>query len=158
MKDDELRTKLRGIPDLATAMAKGSAITEELKSIYKIPGIEHKDHQDAQALTFHSVPIKNMRASTPFEIDQIPSKPIDEILSKTDVDILDKPLIEFGNKNGYPVIFVVEAVPSQVPKNYQDGYKFKSDLKITCFKSFELHTAAKYAQKVLGTLGVFDPK
>ena len=158
MTNDETKTKILGIPSSALSIAQDLAMIEEIKYMQSTPNAKHKDSSDAKALTaFYSTP-KNIHVSIPFKTDPLPSKPITEILSTKAAEILNKPLIEFGSRNGYPVIFVVETITSQTPKDFFHEFTTESNIKLTCFKSHEMHEAAKYAQKVLGTLGIFDPR
>ena len=65
--------------------------------------------------------------------------------------VIDEKAIAFGNKHGFPVIFVMcHALETNGSKTEAKGsFKF--------FKGNQMHEAADFAQKNLGTLGVFDP-
>lgn len=86
-------------------------------------------------------------------------KSITETLEERYKKDLDKMLMEFGKQNGFPVFFVISTKffdPPQKDPIHDATITSQTDVK--CFKSNEKLAAANYAQKVLGTLGIFHPQ
>lgn len=96
----------------------------------------------------------------PFNYDMSkPDKSITETLEERYKKDLDKMLMEFGKQNGFPVFFVISTKffdPPQKDPIHDTIVTSQTDVK--CFKSNEKLAAVNYAQKVLGTLGIFHPQ
>ena len=141
-----------------------SDIIDELKSLPK--GCPHDDEQDAAALAIP--PMAGIIGATaaisnPKPKDahvQIPRKPdvfrptksMLDILSEQIGSDLNKRLTEFGDKNGFPVMFVFY----QTVKNEDGVSKATCDIKM--FKFDEKQDARLFALKHTGEFGIFDPR
>ena len=103
---------------------------------------------------------ENIHVDIPFNYDMSkPDKSITEVFEERYKKDLDKMLMEFGKQTGFPVFFVISTKffdPPQKDPIHDAIITSQTDVK--CFKSNEKLTAANYAQKVLGTLGIFHPQ
>lgn len=81
-----------------------------------------------------------------------PTKSMLDILSERIGSDINKRLTEFGDKNGFPVVFVFY----QTVKN-EDGVS-KATCDIEMFKSDEKQYARLFALKHAGEFGIFDPR
>ena len=109
-----------------------SDMIAQLESLPK--GKHHEDSQDTAALAFK------------------PTKSMLDILSERIGSDLNKRLAEYGDKNGYPVVFVFY----QTIKNENGVSKATCDIKM--FKSDEKQDARLFALEHAGEFGIFDPR
>lgn len=137
---------------------------DELKIL---PKSHHDDAQDAAALaTSPTAGIlgavaailqpelkEKQRIETPREPDIFkPTKSMLDILSEQIDSDLNKRLTEFGETNGFPVVFVFY----QTLKNENGISKASCDIKM--YKSDEKQDARLFALKHAGEFGIFDPR
>ena len=108
----------------------------------------------------HQETKENIHVDIPLNQDAPePSQSIKEIFTEKFKKELDKTLMEFGKQNGFPVFFVISVKtfsPPQINPINKSITTSQTDVKF--FKSSEKLAAANYAQKVLGTLGIFHPQ
>ena len=103
---------------------------------------------------------ENIHVDIPFNYDMSkPDKPITEIFTERYKKDLDKMLMEFGKQNGFPVFFVISTKFLDPPQKdpIHDAF-ITSQTDVKCFKNNEKLAAVNYAQKVMGTLGIFHPQ
>lgn len=103
---------------------------------------------------------ENIHVDIPFNYDMSkPDKSITEVFESRYKEDLDKMLMEFGKQNGFPVFFVISTKFFDPPqkKTIHDAI-ITSQTEVKCFKNNEKLAAVNYAQKVLGTLGIFHPQ
>lgn len=141
-----------------------AAFLEELKSL---PKSSHNDSQDVAALA--SPPTagilgaaavllnpklkEKVHIDIPREPDIFkPTKSMLDILSEQIDSDLNKLLTEFGEKNGFPVVFVFY----QTTKN-ENGVR-KSTCDIQMFKYEDKTYAQLFAMRNCGEFGIFDPR
>jgi hypothetical protein len=139
-----------------------SDIINELKSLPK--GCTHNDQQDAYALAptagilgaaaaILNPKLKDVHVEIPREQDIFkPTESMLDILSEQIDSDLNKRLTEFGETNGFPVMFVFY----QTVKN-EDGVS-KATCDIQMFKSDEKQDARLFALRHTGEFGIFDPR
>ena len=143
-----------------------SDMIAELKSLPKCK--HHEDSQDAAALAmdgqavFHpdspfvSIEARshvNTMPETPRDPDIFkPTKSMLDILSEQIDSDLNKRLTEFGETNGFPVVFVFY----QTLKNENGISKATCDIKM--YKSDEKQDARLFALKHAGEFGIFAPR
>lgn len=142
-----------------------SDMIAQLKSLPK--GKHHEDSQDAAALappptagilgavaaSLQPELKEKPHVDIPREPDIFkPTKSMLDILSEQIDSDLNKRLTEFGDKNGFPVVFVFH----QTLKN-ENGVS-KSTCEIKMFKSDEKQDARLFALKHAGEFGIFDPR
>lgn len=103
---------------------------------------------------------ENIHVDIPFNYDTSkPDKLITEIFTERYKKDLDKMLMEFGKQNRFPVFFVISTKTFNPPKKDPIHETIiTSQIEVKCFKSNEKLAAVNYAQKVLGTLGIFHPQ
>lgn len=103
---------------------------------------------------------ENIHVDIPFNYNTSkPDKSITEALEERYKKDLDKMLMEFGKQNGFPVFFVISTKFFDPPqKDTIHDAIITSQTDVKCFKSNEKLAAVNYAQKVLGTLGIFHPQ
>lgn len=151
--------EINPLPDQKT-----ERIIEDLKSMPRAP---HDDAQDATAFSIPSTAgilgaaavLLNTKLKEKAHVD-IPREPdifkptksmLDILSERIDSD-LNKRLTEFGDKNGFPVVFVFY----QTLKNENGVSKATCDIKM--FKSDEKQDARLFALKHAGEFGIFDPR
>lgn len=139
-------------------------IIDELKSL---PNVPHDDGQDA--LAFSILPTAGIIGAAavllnpeltekpnleiPREPDIFkPTKSMLDILSERIDSDLNKRLTEFGEINGFPVVFVFY----QTIKNENGVSKATCDIKM--YKKSGMREAADFAIRNAGELGIFDPR
>lgn len=142
-----------------------SDMIAELESLPK--GEHHEDSQDAAALAppptagilgavaacLHHELKEKPHAEIQREPDIFkPTKSMLDILSERIDSDLNKRLTEFGETNGFPVVFVFY----QTLKNENGVSKATCDIKM--FKSDEKQDARLFALKHAGESGIFDPR
>lgn len=140
-----------------------SNIIDELKSLPK--GCPHDDEQDAAALApaagiLGSAAVllnpelkEKPHVEIPHEPDIFkPTKSMLDILSERIDSNLNKRLTEFGETNGFPVVFVFY----QTLKNENGVSKATCDIKM--YKSDEKQDARLFALEHAGEFGIFDPR
>ena len=135
---------------------------EQLRSL---PSAPHDDKQDAAALappptagilgavaaSLHPGLKEKPHVEIPREPDIFkPTKSMLDFLSERIGSDLNKRLTEFGDKNGYPVVFVFY----QTTKNENGASKATCDIKM--YKSDEKQDARLFALKHAGEFGIFD--
>lgn len=140
-----------------------AAFLEELKSL---PKSSHYDAQDAAALAspptagilgaaavlFNPKMKEKVHVDIPREPDIFkPTKSMLDILSEQIDSDLNKRLTEFGETNGFPVVFVFY----QTLKNENGVSKATCDIKM--YNRSDMHEAADFARRNGGELGIFDP-
>lgn len=142
-----------------------SDIIAEMKSLSK--GKHHEDSQDAAAFAppptagilgaaavllnpklKEKVHVEITREQDIFK----PTKSMLDILSEQIDSDLNKRLTEFGETNGFPVVFVFY----QTIKNENGTSKATCDIKM--YKSDEKQDARLFALKHAGEFGIFDPR
>lgn len=141
-----------------------AAILEELKSL---PKSSHVDSQDVAALA--SPPTagilgaaavllnpklkEKVHVEIPHEQDIFkPTKSMLDFLSERIDSDLNKRLTEFGEKNGFPVVFVFY----QTIKNENGVSKATCDIKM--YKKSEKQDVRLFAMQHAGEFGIFDPR
>jgi len=135
-------------------------IIDEVKKFY-----HHDDERDAFALSvmnglirandaiLNHKPKEKQRIEIPREPDIFkPTKSMLDILSERIDSDLNKRLTEFGETNGFPVVFVFY----QTLKNENGISKASCDIKM--FKFDEKQDARLFALKHAGEFGIFDPR
>ena len=136
---------------------------DELKSLPKSP---HDDAQDAAALAIPPMAgiigataailnpkLKDEHVEIPREQDIFkPTKSMLDVLSEQIDSDLNKRLTEFGETNGFPVVFVFY----QTLKNENGVSKATCDIKM--YKKSGMREAADFAIRNAGELGIFDPR
>lgn len=141
-----------------------SDIIAELKSLPK--GKHHEDSQDAAALAIPPMAgiigaaaailnpkLKDAHVEIPRKPDVFrPTKAMLDILSEQIDSDLNKRLTEFGEINGFPVVFVFY----QTTKN-ENGVR-KSTCDIQMFKYEDKTYAQLFAMRNRGEFGIFDPR
>ena len=140
-----------------------SDIINELKSLPK--GYPHDDGQDADALAptagilgaaavlLNPKLKEKPHVDIPHEPDIFkPTKSMLDFLSEQIDSDLNKQLTEFGETNGFPVVFVFY----QTLKD-EDGIS-KATCDIKMYKSDEKQDARLFALKHAGEFGIFDPR
>lgn len=142
-----------------------SDMIAELESLPK--GKHHEDSQDAAALappptagilgavaaSLRPELKEKVHVDIPREPDIFkPTKSMLDILSEQIDSDLKKRLTEFGETNGFPVVFVFY----QTVKNEDGVSKATCDIKM--FKSDEKQDARLFALKHTGEFGIFDPR
>lgn len=136
-------------------------IINELKSLPKC--YHHDDEQDAFALSvmnglvrandaiLNPKPKEKPYVEIPREPDIFkPTKSMMDILSERIDSDLNKRLTEFGETNGFPVVFVFY----QTLKNENGASNATCDIKM--YKKSEMHEAANFAKRNGGELGIFN--
>jgi hypothetical protein len=141
-----------------------AAFLEELKSL---PKSSHDDSQDAAALAspptvgilgaaavlLNTKLKEKVHVDIPREPDIFkPTKSMLDILSEQIDSDLNKRLTEFGETNGFPVVFVFY----QTTKIENGVSKATCDIKM--YKSDEKQDARLFALKHAGEFGIFDPR
>lgn len=141
-----------------------SDMIAELESLPK--GKNHKDSQDAAALAppptagilgaaavlLNPKLTEKPHVEIPREPDIFkPTKSMLDILSDRIESDLNKRLTEFGETNGFPVVFVFY----QTLKNENGISKATCDIKM--YKRSGMREAADFAIRNAGELGIFDP-
>lgn len=108
----------------------------------------------------HQEEKENIHVDIPFNQDEPQqNRSIKEIFIEKFKKELDKTLMEFGKQNGFPVFYVISVKtfsPPQIDPINKSITTSQTDVKF--FKNSEKLDAANYAQKVLGTLGIFHPQ
>lgn len=142
-----------------------SDMIAELESLPK--GKHHEDEQDAAALAppptaailgaaavlFNPELKEKQHVEIPLEPDIFkPTKSMLDILSEQIGSNLYKRLTEYGDKNGYPVVFVFY----QTLKN-EDGVS-KATCDIRMFKFEDKTDARLFALQTGGEFGIFNPR
>lgn len=142
-----------------------SDIIAELESLPK--GKPHEDSQDAAALALTPTAgildaaavllnpelKEKAHVEIPREQDIFkPTKSMLDILSERIDSDLNKRLTEFGETNGFPVVFVFY----QTLKDENGVSKATCDIKM--YKSDEKQDARLFALKHAGEFGIFDPR
>ena len=139
-----------------------SDIIDELKSL---PKGSHDDSQDAAALAsppttgilgaaavLLNPKLKDAHVEIPREPDIFkPAKSMLDILSEQIDSDLNRRLTEFGETNGFPVVFVFY----QTLKNENGASKATCDIKM--YKRSDMHDALDFARRNGGEFGIFDP-
>lgn len=139
-------------------------IIDELKSL---PNATHDDGQDAlaslsilptagilgaAAVLLNPELTEKTHVEIPREPDIFkPTKSMLDILSEQIDSDLNKRLTDWGETNGFPVVFVFY----QTLKNENGASKATCDIKM--YKRSDLHEAADFARRNGGELGIFDP-
>ena len=141
-----------------------SDIIAELESLPK--GKHNEDSQDAAALAppptagilgaaavlLNPKLKEKPHVEIPHEHDIFkPTKSMLDILSERIDSDLNKRLTEFGETNGFPVVFVFY----QTHKNENGVIKDTCDIKM--YKRSDMHDALDFARRNGGELGIFDP-
>ena len=140
----------------------GDPMLEELRSL---PCSKHDDQQDAKALVppmagilgasavILNPKLKDAHVEIPRKPDVFrPTKAMLDILSEQIDSDLNKRLTEFGETNGFPVVFVFY----QTLKDEDGVSKASCDIKM--YKSDEKQDARLFALKHAGEFGIFDPR
>ena len=132
-----------------------------------LPKCSHNDAQDTAALaippvagilgamatSFAPKPVENLHVEIPREPDVFkPTKSMLDILSEQIDSDLNQRLTEFGETNGFPVVFVFY----QTLKNENGVSKATCDIKM--YKSDEKQEARLFAFTHAGEFGIFDPQ
>ena len=141
--------------------------TRYLEELRKYSASGHKDNDDAMALAppptagilgaVASSLLTELKEKPHVEIPREPDifKPtksmLDTLSERIDSD-LNKRLTEFGETNGFPVVFVFY----QTLKNENGVSKATCDIKM--FKSDDKQDARLFALKHAGEFGIFDPR
>lgn len=151
--------EINPLPDQKT-----ERIIKELESMPRAP---HDDTQDAMAFSIPSTAgilgaaavlfnpelKEKVHVDIPREPDIFkPTKSMLDILSERIDSDLNKRLTEFGDKNGFPVVFVFY----QTLKSENGVSKATCDIKM--FKSDEKQDARLFALQHAGEFGIFDPR
>lgn len=141
-----------------------SDMIAELESLPK--GKNHEDSQDTAALALPTTAgilgsaavllnpklKEKVHVDIPREPDIFkPTKSMLDILSERIDSDLNKRLTEFGETNGFPVVFVFY----QTLKNENGVSKATCDIKM--YKRSDMHDALDFARRNDGELGIFDP-
>lgn len=131
-----------------------------------LPKSKHDDDDDAVALAIPPVAgiigaaavafapksMENLHVEIPHEHDIFkPTKSMLDILSERINSDLNNRLTEYGNKNGFPVVFVFY----QTIKNENGMSNATCDIKM--YKKSEMREAADFARRNGGEFGIFDP-
>lgn len=141
-----------------------SDMIAELESLPK--GCSHDDAQDAAALAppptsgilgaaavILNPKLNEAHVDIPHKEDIFrPTKSMLDILSEQIDSDLNRRLTEFGDTNGFPVVFVFY----KTVKNEDGVSKATCDIKM--FKSDEKQDARLFALKHTGEFGIFDPR
>lgn len=165
-KDNDIKQKF--LEAVSTALTDNTKHIGDLRDVlHSMPVSMHYDKQDTAALSIAPTagiigaaamalewkPIENVRVETPHNEDVFrPTKSILDFLSEQIDSDLNKRLTEFGETNGFPVVFVFY----QTLKNENGVSKATCDIKM--FKSDEKQDARLFALKHAGEFGIFDPR
>lgn len=164
--DNDIKQKF--LEAASTALTDNPKYIGDLRDfLHSIPVTMHYDKQDtaafsiaptagiigAAALALERKPIENVRIETPHNEDVFrPTKSMLDILSERIDSDLNKRLTEFGENNGFPVVFVFY----QTLKNENGVSMATCDIKM--FKFDEKQDARLFAIKHAGEFGFFDPR
>lgn len=155
--DKEKFVKACGLPNSGDPM---------LNELRHLPHSKHDDEQDARALVqpptagilgaaavILNPKLKEAHVDIPHKEDIFrPTKSMLDVLSERIDSDLNKRLTEFGETNGFPVVFVFY----QKLKNENGVSKATCDIKM--FNSDEKQDARLFALKHTGEFGIFDPR
>lgn len=159
-------TRERTIMPEFTADDKDGVIKNELEALRTFQGLKHDDAQDAAALAITPMAgiigaaaailnpkLKDAHVEIPRKPDVFrPTKAMLDILSEQIDSDLNKRLTEFGETNGFPVVFVFY----QTLKDEDGVSKATCDIKM--YKPGEKQDARLFALQHAGEFGIFDPR
>ena len=159
-------TRERTIMPEFTADDKDGVIKNELEALRTFQCVKHDDKQDAAALAIPPMAgiigaaaailnpkLKDAHVEIPRKPDVFrPTKAMLDILSEQIDSDLNKRLTEFGETNGFPVVFVFY----QTLNNENGASKATCDIKM--YKPGEKQDARLFAMQHAGEFGIFDPR
>ena len=159
-------TRERTIMPEFTADDKDGVIKNELEALRTFQCVKHDDKQDAAALAIPPMAgiigaaaailnpkLKDAHVEIPRKPDVFrPTKAMLDILSEQIDSDLNKRLTEFGETNGFPVVFVFY----QTLNNENGASKATCDIKM--YKPGEKQDARLFAMQHAGEYGIFDPR
>lgn len=159
-------TRERTITPEFPADDKDGVIKNELEALRTFHGVKHDDAQDAAALAIPPMAgiigaaaailnpkLKDAHVEIPRKTDVFrPTKAMLDILSEQIDSDLNKRLTEFGEINGFPVVFVFY----QTLKNENGVSKATCDIKM--YKPGEKQDARLFAMQHAGEYGIFDTR
>ena len=159
-------TRERTIMPEFPADDKDGVIKNELEALRTFQGVKHDDAQDAAALAIPPIAgiigaaaailnpkLKDAHVEIPRKPDVFrPTKAMLDILSEQIDSDLNKRLTEFGETNGFPVVFVFY----QTLKNENGVSKATCDIKM--YKPGEKQDARLFAMQHAGEFGIFYPR